>query len=188
MCKVYWLPSSVTVLNIDTYKSILSFGGRKGGTKVERQTVLVSATMPSAVLRAAAVWGHRPLLVRATSIIEVENYKPGPSSSNGESPKEAAASISPDLQGARESMPPNLEHFYVIAPVRHHVDILRKCIHALEAKSVIVFLNHSRRLKDVEFKLQARGLSAGTYRTWLCKSISKLHTFFIKFKSGYQYM
>lgn len=131
---------------------------------MERQTVLVSATMPSAVLRAAAVWGHRPLLVRATSIIEVENYNPR-SSSNGETPKGGAASISPDLQGARESMPPNLEHFYVIAPVRHHVDILRKCIHALEAKSVIVFLNHSRRLKDVEFKLQARGLSAGTYRT-----------------------
>ncbi|KAG0588968.1 hypothetical protein KC19_2G281600 [Ceratodon purpureus] len=128
--------------------------------RVERQTVLVSATMPPAVLRAAAIWGHRPLLVRAQSIIEVEDYKPASSSIDPVTKELSGAS--PDLQGARESMPPNLEHFYVVAPLRHHVDILRKSIHALEARSVIVFLNHSRRLKDVEFKLEARGLAAGS--------------------------
>ncbi len=36
-----------------------------------------------------------------------------------------------DMQGARNNLPPNFSHFYVIAPLRHHVDILRKCIHAL---------------------------------------------------------
>ncbi|CAK9871344.1 unnamed protein product, partial [Sphagnum jensenii] len=124
-----------------------------------RQTVLVSATMPPAVLRAAAVWGHRPLLIRATSIIEVE--APG-SNYPYQSESSSDSSSSADLQGARESLPPNLDHSYVIAPLRHHVDILRKCIHALNARSVIVFMNHSRRLRDVEFKLQARGISAGT--------------------------
>lgn len=128
--------------------------------RVERQTVLVSATMPPAVLRAAAIWGHRPLLVRAQSIIQVEDYR-SESSSIDPVTKELS-SASPDLQGARESLPPNLEHCYVVAPLRHHVDILRKSVHALEARSVIVFLNHSRRLKDVEFKLEARGLAAGT--------------------------
>lgn len=103
--------------------------------------------MPPAVLRAAAVWGHQPLLIRAQSIVEIVNQE---------------VKETPDLQGAKESMPPNLEHMYVVAPLRHHVDILRKCIHALEASSVVVFLNHTRRLKDVQFKLEARGLTAGT--------------------------
>jgi superfamily II DNA/RNA helicase len=128
---------------------------------VERQTILVSATMPPAVLRAAAIWGHRPLLVRAQSIIQVEDYRL--ESSAIDPVTKELSSASPDLQGARESLPPNLDHLYVVAPLRHHVDILRKSIHALEARSVIVFLNHSRRLKDVEFKLEARGLVAGTY-------------------------
>lgn len=128
---------------------------------MERQTVLVSATMPPAVLRAAAVWGHRPLLVRATSIIEVESAEARPSLNDSNTAREDT-SVSPDLQGARESLPPNLEHHYVVAPLRDHVDMLRKCVHSLEARSIIVFMNHSRRLKDVEFKLQARGLSAGT--------------------------
>lgn len=122
---------------------------------------MVSATMPPAVLRAAALWGHRPLLVRAQSIIQVEDYRL--QSSAIDPVTKELSSASPDLQGARESLPPNLDHFYVVAPLRHHVDILRKSIHALEARSVIVFLNHSRRLKDVEFKLEARGLVAGTY-------------------------
>jgi superfamily II DNA/RNA helicase len=129
--------------------------------RVERQTILVSATMPPAVLRAAAIWGHRPLLVRAQSIIQVEDYRL--ESSAIDPVTKELSSASPDLQGARESLPPNLDHLYVVAPLRHHVDILRKSIHALEARSVIVFLNHSRRLKDVEFKLEARGLVAGTY-------------------------
>lgn len=114
--------------------------------------------MPPAVLRAAAIWGHQPLLIRAQSIIQIEDFR-----SESSSETKDLSSDSPDLQGARESMPPNLEHFYVVATVRHHVDILRKSIHALEARSVIVFLNHSRRLKDVQFKLEARGLTAGTH-------------------------
>ncbi|XP_024368929.1 DEAD-box ATP-dependent RNA helicase 47, mitochondrial [Physcomitrium patens] len=134
--------------------------------RVERQTLLVSATMPQAVLRAAAVWGHRPLLVRAQSIIRVEDFRVEPSSIDSETKE---STVSPDLQGAKESLPPNLEHFYVVASLRHHVDILRKSIHALEARSVIVFLNHSRRLKDVQFKLEARGLTAGALHGELSK-------------------
>jgi superfamily II DNA/RNA helicase len=67
-----------------------------------------------------------------------------------------------ELKGARESLPPSLEHFYVLSPLHHRVDNLRKCIHSLEAQSVIVFMNHSKRLKDTEFKLTARGIETGT--------------------------
>lgn len=157
--------------------------------RVERQTLLVSATMPQAVLRAAAVWGHRPLLVRAQSIIRVEDFRVEPSSIDSETKE---STVSPDLQGAKESLPPNLEHFYVVASLRHHVDILRKSIHALEARSVIVFLNHSRRLKDVQFKLEARGLTAGTcsYSTSLYPAhFTRFHGVLVLHKfSGYKYL
>lgn len=69
---------------------------------------------------------------------------------------------SADLKGARESLPPNLEHFYLLSPLHHRVDFLRKCIHALDSQSVIVFMNHSKRLKDTEYKLVARGIAAGS--------------------------
>eukprot|EP00897_Mesotaenium_endlicherianum_P005607 jgi/Mesen1/5074/ME000252S04187 len=66
------------------------------------------------------------------------------------------------LDGIANSLPPNLDHRYIVVPVRHKVDVLRKCIHALEARSVIVFMNFTQRLKDTEYKLGARGLEAGT--------------------------
>ncbi|BFI28121.1 protein MpISE1 [Marchantia polymorpha subsp. ruderalis] len=128
--------------------------------KVERQTILVSATMPPAVLRAASSWGHKPLLVRATSIIDVET--PGAFSPAWGSPVDKDEAQSADLKGARESLPPNLEHFYLLSPLHHRVDFLRKCIHALDSQSVIVFMNHSKRLKDTEYKLVARGIAAGS--------------------------
>ncbi|KAL3678012.1 hypothetical protein R1sor_020968 [Riccia sorocarpa] len=128
--------------------------------KVERQTILVSATMPPAVLRAASSWGHKPLLVRATSIIDVEI--PGAFSASSTSTLDKEEGNSAELEGARESLPPNLEHFYLVSPMHHRVDFLRKCIHALDAQSVIVFMNHSKRLKDTEYKLSARGIAAGS--------------------------
>ncbi|CAM6117804.1 unnamed protein product [Calypogeia fissa] len=131
---------------------------KKEKKKIERQTILVSATMPSPVLRAAATWGHRPLLVRATSIIEVES----PGTFSAPAGVDEDGGNASELKGARESLPPNLEHFYLISQLQHRVDNLRKCIHTLEAQSVIVFMNHSKRLKDTEFKLTARGINAGT--------------------------
>jgi hypothetical protein len=44
--------------------------------------------------------------------------------------------------------------------LQHKVDTLRRCVHALEAQSVIAFMNHTRQLKDAVFKLEARGMNA----------------------------
>ncbi|KAL2641455.1 hypothetical protein R1flu_009042 [Riccia fluitans] len=128
--------------------------------KVERQTILVSATMPPAVLRAASSWGHKPLLVRATSIVDVEI--PGAFSPSWGSTVDKEEGNSAELRGARDSLPPNLEHLYLISPLQHRVDYLRKCMNALDSQSVIVFMNHSKRLKDTEYKLSARGIAAGS--------------------------
>jgi superfamily II DNA/RNA helicase len=66
--------------------------------------------------------------------------------------------------------------------LQHKVDTLRRCVHALEAQSVIAFMNHTRQLKDAVFKLEARGMNAAG----LHGDLGKLgrSTILKKFKSG----
>jgi hypothetical protein len=59
------------------------------------------------------------------------------------------------------SMPPLLDHCYLTEVKRHHIDALRRLIHALDARRVLVFMNHQDRLRDVMHKLASRGLSVG---------------------------
>ncbi|CAK9170461.1 unnamed protein product [Ilex paraguariensis] len=66
--------------------------------------------------------------------------------------------------------------------LQHRVDILRRCVHALDAKSLIAFMNCTKQLKDAVFKLDARGIKAAELHGDLGKlarpTISK------KFKNG----
>eukprot|EP01018_Ginkgo_biloba_P017963 Gb_01276 [translate_table: standard] len=142
-------------------KATSSASAIKESKRVERQTILVSATMPPSVLRAAGTWGHKPLLVRANSVVDVESAPNMDSVIPGVS--------NPTIRGAIESLPPSLEHYYSVAQQQHKVDTLRKCIHALDAKLVIVFMNHNKQLKDTVFKLEARGLNAGALHGELSK-------------------
>ena len=79
--------------------------------RTERQTVLVSATMPAGVLEAATKWGNRPLHVRAGAVTEVAvpggSAKGGRGDTEGGRAKEAEAIA---RAGIRESLPPNLDH------------------------------------------------------------------------------
>jgi superfamily II DNA/RNA helicase len=59
------------------------------------------------------------------------------------------------------SLPPALVHCYATEEKRHHVDMVRRLIHALNTQRVLVFMNHQARLKDAMQKLVSRGLSAG---------------------------
>ncbi|XLU20554.1 hypothetical protein S245_056620, partial [Arachis hypogaea] len=63
-------------------------------------------------------------------------------------------------QASVESLPLFLKHYYCVARLQHKVDTMRKCIHALDAKVVIAFMNNTKQLKDVVFKLEARGMKA----------------------------
>lgn len=40
--------------------------------------------------------------------------------------------------------------------------MLRRAIHALGVSRALVFMNFQQRLKDAQFKLQARGMQVGT--------------------------
>ncbi|KAE8801862.1 DEAD-box ATP-dependent RNA helicase 47B [Hordeum vulgare] len=125
----------------------------------ERQTILVSATVPFSVIRAARSWGHDPVLVRAKSVVPLDSITvPRPMLSQGD-PNSDSPTMSVN-QAAVDSLPPSLEHYYCTTKAHHKVDTLRRCIHALEAETVIAFMNNTKPLKDVVFKLEARGMKA----------------------------
>ncbi|KAK6935352.1 Helicase, C-terminal [Dillenia turbinata] len=128
--------------------------------RTERQTILVSATVPLSVMRAARSWGTDPLLVRAKSVVPLESVSlSGPVNSSG--PLASLESTSKQQsQAAVESLPPHLKHYYCVTRIQHKIDTLRRCVHALDAKCVIAFMNHTKQLKDSVFKLEARGLKA----------------------------
>lgn len=146
---------------------ILEHVGRKPGAAsngvlgplakwTERQIIMVSATVPFSVVRAARSWGVNPLLVRAQSVVSLDSFSAsGVSLVTSTSPNK-----NPVTQAAIGSLPPGLKHYYCVTKAQHKVDTLRRCIHALDAKMVIAFMNHTKPLKDLVFKLEARGMKA----------------------------
>ncbi|KAK6158159.1 hypothetical protein DH2020_005473 [Rehmannia glutinosa] len=169
---------------------ILEHVGKKSGAgqnvangpkarRTERRTIMVSATVPFSVIRAARSWGCDPLLVQAKSVVPIESLPAAPiklsdSTSSANEPTQSQAPV--------QSLPPSLTHYYSVSRIQHKVDTLRRCIHALEAKCVIVFMNHTKQLKDTVFKLEARGMKAAE----LHGDLSKLtrSTILKKFRNG----
>ncbi|XP_028773304.1 DEAD-box ATP-dependent RNA helicase 47, mitochondrial [Neltuma alba] len=171
---------------------ILEHVGRRSGAepraqnstvprRAERQTIMVSATVPFSVVRAARSWAHDPLLVQANKVGLLETISPSkPVNLSGSAP--ASNSNSTTLTQAAESLPPALKHYYCVTKLQHKVDTLRRCIHALDAKFVIAFMNHIKQLKDVVFKLEARGMKAAELHGDLGKLARS--TTLKKFKNG----
>ncbi|KDP25481.1 hypothetical protein JCGZ_20637 [Jatropha curcas] len=163
-------------------------GADPGGSKspltrrAERQTILVSATVPFSVIRAARSWGYDPLLVQARKVTPLESVPAsGPVNVAGhKSSSSSNSNMQPET--VVQSLPPALKHYYCVTRLQHKVDTLRRCVHALDAKSVIAFMNHTKQLKDAVFKLEARGINAAE----LHGDIGKLarSTILKKFKNG----
>lgn len=160
---------------------ILEHVGRKSGAgqnrtdrskpkRADRQTIMVSATVPFSVIRAAKSWGCDPLLVQAKSVVPIESVA---------SPKPLQ---NPSDSNPVQSLPPSLTYYYSVSRLQHKMDTLRRCIHALDAKCVIAFMNHSKQLKDAVFKLEARGMKAAE----LHGDLSKLtrSTILKRFRNG----
>ncbi|EPS59969.1 hypothetical protein M569_14834, partial [Genlisea aurea] len=134
---------------------ILDHVGRKSGH--HRNIIMVSATVPFSVIRAATSWGSAdPLLVQPNGVTPLVKPRADPSESESKSDVNLRAQSPPAVQ----SLPPSLNHYYTVARAQHKVDTLRRCIHAVDAKCVIVFMNRTRQLKDAVFKLEARGIKS----------------------------
>ncbi|KAJ4712983.1 DEAD-box ATP-dependent RNA helicase [Melia azedarach] len=145
----------------------------------ERQTIMVSATVPFSVIRAARSWGNDPLLVQAKRVVPLESVpSSGPVNLSGP----ISSSSSNTNQPVELTLPPALRHYFCVTKLQHKVDTLRRCVHALDAKSVIVFMNHSKQLKDAVFKLEARGIKAAELHGDLGKLARS--TTLKKFKNG----
>ncbi|KAL9245584.1 hypothetical protein vseg_019217 [Gypsophila vaccaria] len=163
---------------------ILEHVGRKSGAGplTGRRTIMVSATVPFSVVRAAQSWCRDPLLVRAKTVGPLESV-PTPSRVNlPGSDSRTPPQIQAPSQAASESMPPLLKHYYCITNLQHKVDTLRRCVHALDAKCVIAFMNQNKQLKDTVFKLEARGMKAAELHGDLNKLARA--SVFKKFRSG----
>ena len=119
-----------------------------------RVTVLVSATLAPATLKAYAPWCANPELVRITGR-EQSNTGHG---AGEEDPMGGAA-----VQEPPPSLPQQLRHMYVRVPdIRLRVDTLRRAMHALDSQRALVFLNFGRRLQDAQAKLASRGMAVGS--------------------------
>ncbi|KAL0312634.1 UNVERIFIED_CONTAM: DEAD-box ATP-dependent RNA helicase 47A [Sesamum radiatum] len=150
---------------------ILEHVGRRAGAsknimngskarRAERQTIMVSATVPFSVIRAARSWGSDPLLVQAKSVVPLESVTAPAPTKLSETPFHSDSGANLQTPPPVQSLPPSLTHYYSVTRIQHKVDTLRRCIHALDAKCVIAFMNHTRQLKDAVFKLEARGMKA----------------------------
>ncbi|OMO58684.1 hypothetical protein COLO4_34414 [Corchorus olitorius] len=169
---------------------ILEHVGRKAGAdprgspvkRAERQTIMVSATVPYSVIRAARNWGCDPLLVQAKRVMPLESVSPAEPVNILKSSSTSDSSSSMQTQAASQSLPPALKHYHCVTKLQHKVDTLRRCVHALDAKSVIAFMNHTKQLKDAVFKLEARGMKAAELHGDLGKLARS--TTLKKFKDG----
>jgi superfamily II DNA/RNA helicase len=80
------------------------------------------------------------------------------------------------------SLAPQVAHCHLIEVKRHHVDALRRIVHALDAKHVLVFMNHQDRLKDAMHKLASKGMPVAALHGEMGKQ--KRHSVLQQFRSG----
>ncbi len=150
-----------------------------------RQTVLVSATLSQTILSKMTRWcvGTAPQLVTSVGapVLKLPDMSPAiaaaPSTTptwgwGGYGPDGPAADSAPRVTGSAggvegsiglvPTLPPNLKHYFIVVDPRRKSDELRRCIHALDAQRVLVFMNYQQRLKDLMFKLEARKMKVSS--------------------------
>jgi len=153
------------------------------GRRVEggRQTVVASATLSPNVMRRVARWaapGREAM--RLVSVARMAAAVKGPVYEGSEedagwgwevteeqwsremgalNESSAGGRYSDDVMG---DLPEGLVHLFVESAVPRKVDTLRRAIYASNAKKALVFMNFGQRLKDTQFKLEARGMSVAS--------------------------
>lgn len=147
-----------------------------------RQTVLVSATLWSGGLARFEPWCPSPEFVTmGASPTWSDEFTSGAASGQGLSDGEAAktwgwgakgwegpASVvqagpktqgsvgGPEGQGLVPTLPPQLEHMYIVVNPDRKSDVLRRALHALNINMGLGFMNWQQRLKDMAAKVAAK--------------------------------
>eukprot|EP00775_Hariotina_reticulata_P006670 gene6670-6894_t len=156
-------------------------------TPSQRQTVLVSATLWAGGLVRFKDWCLDPVFVTMggaapTLSPEVDagdgvtDVDAGDSKTWGWGAKgwEGPASVvqqGPKTQGMAggaegaalvPTLPPNLEHRYLVASAAHRADAMRRALYALGIEGMALgFMNWQQRLKDVAAKMEAKKITVG---------------------------
>jgi superfamily II DNA/RNA helicase len=132
-----------------------------------RQTVIVSATLRRETLDQYGymapdlvhVVAGRAAVAREDSVAAVAAAKNSNSDSNSNSNSREATDD--EVETTNASLPPQLEHYSVVAERGKKVDRLRRAIHATGAERALVFLNFGHRLSETRDKLATRGMECG---------------------------
>lgn len=143
-----------------------------------RQTVLVSATLWAGVLRRFSEWCPEPLFLtmgnsptwsleagEAEGPASKEDAKTwgwgakgweGPASVVQQGPKTQGAVGGVEGSGLVPTLPPNLEHRYLVVNPQHKADAMRRAMYAMGVGMGLGFMNWQQRLKDVAGKVAAK--------------------------------
>ncbi|MEW5302470.1 MAG: hypothetical protein WDW36_005251 [Sanguina aurantia] len=122
-----------------------------------RQTVLVSATLTQTVLKRSAKWCPEASYISCGPVPVAATAEPPPLG-----PRTFGSVGGVEQDGMVPSLPPQLQHYYVVCEARDKADTLRKVIHARSVNKALVFMNFQSRLMDVQFKLKARSMEVST--------------------------
>jgi len=160
------------------------------GLRASRQTVMASATLTESVLAKTAAWCPSPLYTTAGGPAPVLDPAGAQQAKPAASPPEwgwglkgwdgpASAAPGPRTLGSAggveqaelvPAMPPQLAHMYIVTQGEgRKADTLRRAVHALDLKRVLVFMNFQQRLKDFQFKLEASKMKVATLHGELSK-------------------
>lgn len=80
----------------------------------------------------------------------------GPASVVAAGPKTQGSVGGPEGQGLVPTLPPQLEHMYIVALPDRKSDVLRRAVHALQINMALGFMNWQQRLKDMAAKVAAK--------------------------------
>jgi hypothetical protein len=175
------------VIESSSSSSSSSSSGDEGSLllPVKRQTVLVSATLWAGVLGRFAKWcpepqfltmGNAPTWSNDDSDADAANGKgsegsktwgwgakgwEGPASVVQQGPKTHGMAGGAEGSGLVPTMPPNLEHRYMVVNPQHKADAIRRAMYALEVSMGLGFMNWQQRLKDVAGKVAAKKIEVG---------------------------
>eukprot|EP00798_Chlamydomonas_sp_ICE-L_P020706 gene20706-27512_t len=142
--------------------------------------VVVSASLTPILMGKLSLWCPSAKLISgnqsSTSSGNVLHPSREATGSNCKSAQTHSSSSASEVSNSEEStalsqtLPPNLQHYYLIVPSEHKTDRLRRCIHALGAQRALVFVNLQRHVMETLYKLTARNLEV----TVLHGKLSKL--------------
>jgi hypothetical protein len=89
----------------------------------------------------------------------------GPASVVQAGPKTQGSVGGPEGQGLVPTLPPQLEHMYIVVNPDRKSDVLRRAVYALDLTMGLAFMNWQQRLKDMAARVAAKKIEVRKKRS-----------------------